>query len=77
MGGINELILNVIWKGKGRRTEKHFEKGAGRLTLPGFQTYSKAAIIETHGERDTYINRTGESPETDPHPSASCFSTKV
>lgn len=66
--GINELILKVIWKGKGMRTEKHFEKGVGRLTLPGFQTYSKAAIIKTHGARDTLNHQNRRESRDRPTP---------
>lgn len=39
------------------RIEKRVEKEVGRLMLPDFQIYYKAATIKTHGERDAEINR--------------------
>ena len=57
------------------RIEKRVEKEVGRLMLPDFQIYYKAATIKTHGERDAEINRreSGNRLGT----LANCFSTKV
>lgn len=57
------------------RIEKRVEKEVGRLMLPDFQIYYKAATIRTHGERDAEINR--RTSRNRLCTLANCFSTKV
>lgn len=75
LGGINELILKIIWKSKVMRIEKRVGKEVGRLMLPDFQICYKAATIKTHGERDAEINRRESRNRL--RILANCFSTKV
>lgn len=57
------------------RIEKRVEKEVGRLMLPDFQIYYKAATIKTHGERDAEINRRASRDRL--CALANCFSTNV
>lgn len=54
---------------------KRVGKEVGRLMLPDFQIYYRAATTKTHGERDAGINRRESRNRS--HILANCFSTKV